>query len=52
VLRDGEPRPIAVIPGLDDDANTEIVKGDLREGDEIIVSEEESVDSRSAPARQ
>lgn len=52
VLRNGEPRPIAVIPGLDDDANTEIVKGDVREGDEIIVSEEESVDSRSAPARQ
>jgi HlyD family secretion protein len=40
VLRDGAPRLVVITPGLDDDANTEIVKGDLREGDEVIVGEE------------
>jgi HlyD family secretion protein len=40
VLRDGGPRPVIVVPGLDDDSYTEIVKGDLRPGDEIIIGEE------------
>jgi HlyD family secretion protein len=39
ILRDGQPRSIAVIPGLDDDTYTEIVKGDIQPGDEVIVSE-------------
>jgi HlyD family secretion protein len=39
VLRDGKPQPVVVIPGLDDDTYTEIVKGDLHPGDEIIVGE-------------
>ncbi|MGP0060691.1 MAG: efflux RND transporter periplasmic adaptor subunit [Beijerinckiaceae bacterium] len=40
VLRDGKPVPLIVVPGLDDDNFTEIVKGDLQEGDEVIVGEE------------
>jgi HlyD family secretion protein len=40
VLRDGVPKLVVITPGLDDDVNTEIVKGDLREGDEAIVGEE------------
>jgi HlyD family secretion protein len=40
VLRDGSPRPVFIVPGLDDDSFTEIVKGELQEGDEIIVGEE------------
>ena len=40
VLRDGAPRQIIVIPGLDDDSYTEIVKGDLQPGDEVITGEE------------
>ncbi len=40
VLRDGRPQAVFVVAGLDDDANTEIVKGDLKPEDEIIVSEE------------
>ncbi len=39
VLRDGGPVAIAVVPGLSDDNFTEIVKGDLRPGDQIITSE-------------
>lgn len=40
VLREGAPRLVVITPGLDDDANTAIVKGDLQEGDEVIVGEE------------
>jgi HlyD family secretion protein len=39
VLRDGHPVAIDVTIGLDDDTNTEIVSGDLKEGDRVIVSE-------------
>jgi HlyD family secretion protein len=42
VLRDGKPVPVAVVPGLDDDNFTEIVKGDLQAGDDVIVGEEHS----------
>ena len=40
VLRNGSLRPIVISPGLDDDNFTEIVKGDLQVGDEIVVGEE------------
>jgi HlyD family secretion protein len=40
VLRDGAPHMVAVIPGLDDDSFTELLKGDLQVGDEVIVGEE------------
>ena len=40
MLRDGAPRPVIIVPGLDDDSYTEIVKGDLHQGDEIIIGEE------------
>jgi HlyD family secretion protein len=40
VLRDKSPTPVIVVPGLDDDSYTEIVKGDLHAGDEIIVGEQ------------
>jgi len=39
-LRDGRPVPVPVEVGLDDENFTEIVKGDLRPGDLIIVAEE------------
>jgi HlyD family secretion protein len=38
VLRDGKPVPLAVIVGLDDDNFTEVIKGDLKAGDQVIVS--------------
>jgi HlyD family secretion protein len=40
VLREGKPQAVVIVPGLDDDAYTEIVKGDLQPGDEIIIGEE------------
>jgi HlyD family secretion protein len=42
VLRDGKPVAVPVTAGLDDDAFTEIVKGDLKPGDRVIVSERRS----------
>lgn len=39
VLRNGSLNHIAVKTGLDDDSFTEIVSGDVREGDSVIVSE-------------
>jgi HlyD family secretion protein len=52
VLHNGEPHSIGVVPGLDDDAYTEIVKGDLQPGDEVIVSEQGGSASNSATPRQ
>ena len=39
-LREGKPVPIEVTTGLDDDTFTEIVKGDLRPGDAVIIAED------------
>lgn len=39
VLRDGVPTPVQVTTGLDDDELTEVVKGDLKPGDKVIVGE-------------
>ena len=40
VLRDGKPAAIKVVTGLDDDSNTEIVKGDINPGDRVITAEQ------------
>ena len=40
VMRDGRPAPVAVTLGLDDENFTEIVEGDLKPGDQVIVAEE------------
>ena len=40
VLRDGTPTPVQVTAGLDDDEFTEIVQGDLKPGDKVIVAEQ------------
>ncbi|MGD0331767.1 MAG: efflux RND transporter periplasmic adaptor subunit [Xanthobacteraceae bacterium] len=39
VLRDGRPVAVTVVPGLSDDNFTEIVKGDLHPGDQVITAE-------------
>jgi HlyD family secretion protein len=39
VLRDGQPVAVAVDTGLSDDNFTEIVKGDLKPGDQVISAE-------------
>ena len=40
VLRDGKPVAVRVTAGLDDDSFTEIVKGDLQPGDQVITTEQ------------
>jgi HlyD family secretion protein len=40
VLRDGVPAPVQVATGLDDDEFTEIVQGEFKPGDKVIVGEQ------------
>ncbi|HMK87613.1 MAG TPA: efflux RND transporter periplasmic adaptor subunit [Steroidobacteraceae bacterium] len=40
VLHEGKPMPVPVSAGLDDDVNSEIISGNLREGDQVIVGEQ------------
>ena len=40
VLRDGQPDPIPVVAGLDDDNFTEIVSGEVKPGDFVITAEQ------------
>ena len=52
VLRDGTPRPVQVTAGLDDDDFTEIVQGDLKPDDRVIVAEQgNSATARSSVPR-
>jgi HlyD family secretion protein len=53
VLRDGKPVRVAVTAGLDDETYTEIVKGELNPGDQVIIAEQRSGNSsgRAAPPR-
>jgi len=49
VLRDGHPVSITVTAGLDDDTFTEVVKGDIKPGDHVIVSEQRNVGKTALP---
>jgi HlyD family secretion protein len=40
VLRDGEPKAVPVVLGLDDDSFAEIVSGDVKPGDLVITAEQ------------
>ena len=52
VLRDGKPAAIQVVSGLDDDNYTEIVQGNLKQGDKVIVAERrDTADNRSGVPR-
>ena len=44
VLRDEQPVAIPVVAGLDDDSYTEIVKGELKPDDRVIVAEQRAAD--------
>jgi HlyD family secretion protein len=50
VLRNGQPVQIAITTGLDDDNWTEVVSGDLKEGDEVIVSESSGTKPTAPPS--
>ncbi|HTY67303.1 MAG TPA: efflux RND transporter periplasmic adaptor subunit [Alphaproteobacteria bacterium] len=47
VLRDGGPVAVPVATGVDDESFTEIVKGDLRPGEQVIVGEDHGAAGRS-----
>ena len=52
VLRDGTPTPVQVTGGLDDDEYTEIVQGDLKVDDKVIIAEQQnSANGRSGVPR-
>jgi len=48
VLANGNPLRVAVTLGLDDDTYTEIVGGDLKPGDQVILSEQANGSGKSA----
>jgi HlyD family secretion protein len=50
VLRDGKPVRVAVTTGLDDDTYTEVVKGELNPGDQVIIAEQRSNNGNKAAA--
>ena len=49
VLRDNAPAAVPVTIGLDDDTFTEIVGGDLKPGDRVIVSEQRGAKAVATP---
>jgi HlyD family secretion protein len=48
VLRDGKSTKLPVTVGLDDDTNAEIMTGDLKEGDQVIVNEQRDTSKAAA----
>jgi len=52
LLKDGEPVPVAVRLGVSDGKNTEMLKGEISEGAEIILGQIEGTGANGAkPAR-
>jgi HlyD family secretion protein len=49
VLRDGQPAAVPVVAGLDDDSFTEIVSGELKPGDQVIVAEQRDAAKAALP---
>ena len=47
VVKNGQPQPVAVTIGLADDTYVEILEGDLRVGDRVVVSEQSGATARS-----
>ncbi len=52
VLRDGSPSPVPVETGLADDSYTEITRGELKEGDPVIVAVERGPGTPAASRAQ
>ncbi len=45
VLRQGQPQAVSITPGLDDENFTEIVSGDIRPDDQVIIAEDTGTSS-------
>jgi len=52
VLKNGKPERRRITVGLSDGASTEVVSGDLQEGDVVIIGENISGDSRPQTGTQ
>jgi HlyD family secretion protein len=48
VLHNGKPKAVAIKTGLDDDTNTEVLAGDLKPGDQVIIGEERASAGQAA----
>ncbi len=48
LLRDGRPVAVPVVLGLDDDSFTEIVSGDVKPGDQVIIAEQRGAAGNAA----
>ena len=48
VLRDGKPMAVPVVPGLDDDTDTEILTGNLQPGEPVILGEQRGTAASAA----
>jgi len=48
VLRNGEPKAVLVVLGLDDDSFTEVVSGDVKLGDLVITAEQSTTKGQAA----
>ncbi len=44
----GKPVAVPVVLGLDDDSFTEIVSGDVKPGDQVIIGEQRGAAARTA----
>ena len=49
VLRDGKPVAVTVAAGLDDDTFTEIINGELKPGDRVVVAEQQDAAKAAVP---
>jgi hypothetical protein len=48
VMRDGKPVPVSIVIGLDDGDTVEVLEGDLKPGDKVIVNEVRPVETIAA----
>ena len=49
VLENGKLKPVSVTLGITDNRNTEIVGGELKPGDQIVIGEEQATDKSASP---
>jgi HlyD family secretion protein len=51
VLRNGRPQRVVLKLGLDDETNSEVIEGDLKPGDKVIIGERRSGQATPGPFR-
>ena len=49
ILENGKLKPVSVTLGITDNRNTEIVGGELKAGDQIVIGEEQAADKSASP---